>query len=195
MTIRTKAAWTLPEGVCDRGRERTAEALARLGLTEDSMVTMQQILQELGLSDTLYSFCRVKKGDEAEASTVLRRYMNAVANATYRYIIVADPNYAELLKPPMLAIDKRVRGIRRPELWNKRHAAVKALHDAEQRAHIKHWLNALLCLLSSHKDHLCATHASISLMDGADIVGIRKETHTVLYETLSELLGPDDEHP
>lgn len=191
--IRTKAAYTTQAGICEGGMERTIATLERLGLTMDSWVTMQLILRELGLSDTLFSFCKVKKSDEAEAKRVLRTYMEHVATTAYKFIYISDPPYFGKLREPMLAIDKRVRGLDRRPLFAAQYKVVKALHSAENRPHIKHWLNALLCLLSEYADHLCATHASIALMDGADVVGVRSDVHENLMYQLSQLLGPDDE--
>lgn len=191
--IRTKAAYTTKEGICEGGMERAIATLERLGLTMDSWVTMQLIMRELGLSDTLFSFCRVKKGDEAEASRVLRTYMEYVATVAYKFIWAADPDYAPKLHKPMLAIDKRVKGHDRRPLFAAQYREVKKLWEIETRPHVKHWLNALLCLLCEYGNHLCATHASIALMDGADIVGIRAEVHENLCFQLNSLLGPDDE--
>lgn len=190
--IRTKAAYTTNAGICEGGMERTMAALEKHGLGLHSWVTMQLILRELGLSDTLFSFCKVKKGDEPEARRVLRHYMGHVAATAYRFIWVADPSYVDKLNRPIHAIDKRVRGHDRRALFAAQYKDVAKLHKEETRPQIKHWLHALMCLLSEYGDHLCATHASIALMDGADIVGIRKEVHGNLVHMLSELLGPED---
>ncbi len=64
MTVYTKASLTAKYNVCDQGVERTKAALEKNGLTMDSKVSMQLILRELGLSDTLFSFCSVCKGSE-----------------------------------------------------------------------------------------------------------------------------------
>lgn len=173
--------------------ERTLAALERLGLTMDSWVSMQLIMRELGLSDTLFSFCKVKKGDEKEAKKVLREYMEYVAVTAFKFLCVADPSLAVPLTGPMKAIDKRIKGYDRRPMLAAEYKNVKNIYNEELRPHLKHWLNALLCLLSEYGDHLCATHASIALMDGADIVGIRKEVHTNLCHQLNELLGPEDE--
>lgn len=174
--------------------ERTMTALEKYGYNLHTWVTMQLILRELGLSDTLFSFCKVKKGDEKEASRVLRTYMEHVAATTYKFIWVADPDYAAKLARPMHAIDKRVKGHDRRPLFAAQYQEVKKLYNAENRPQVRHWLNALMSLLSEYGDHLCATHASIMLMDGADIVGIRKEVHENLVYQLSQLLGPEDGH-
>lgn len=191
--IRTKAAYTTKEGACEGGLERTIAALDRLGLTMDSWVSMQLILRELGLTDTLFSFCKVKKGDEAEAIKVVREYSSYVAALASRFIWVAEPTYAATLDRPLQAIKKRMQGVDRRPLYNAQYEVLKRAHGEETRPHIKHWLNALMCLLSTYGEHLCATHASISLMDGADIVGIRREVHEELLKKLHELLGPEDE--
>lgn len=191
--IRTKAAYTTKAGICEGGLERTNAVLERLGLTYDSWVSMQLIMRELGLSDTLFSFCKVKKGDEAEAHRVLTTYTEYVASILYKYIWIADPTYTPKLSRAMAAIDKRLKGHDRKALLQAQYQTVRKLHEEELRPQIKHWLNGLLCLLSDNPLHLASTHASIALMDGADIVGVREAVHNNLYSQLMDLLGPDDE--
>ena len=73
--IYTKARLTAEYNICEGGTERTEKALERLGLTMDSRVSMQLIMRELGLSDTLFSFCAVCKGCEDEANKIGRAHV------------------------------------------------------------------------------------------------------------------------
>lgn len=191
MTIYTKAAYTTKEGICEGGLERTIQTLDRLGLTMDSRVSMQLILRELGLSDTLFSFCRVCKGCEAEAQQVLHKYMLAVTGLALRFLTLTRPELAEPLVEANKVINKRCAGLDRKALLAQVYKKIKVLHENETAPQDKHWLNVYLCMLSEHPDHLCATHASISLMDGADVVGIRAEIHARLVQELTDLLGEE----
>lgn len=191
MTIYTRAAWTTTSGICEGGLVRTMEALEKYGLTLDSDVSLQTILKELGLSDTLFSFCKVTKSSQKEAIRVLRQYMLEVTGLAGRFLLLLHPEYAEPLADANKVINKRCRGIKRPELMAATYAKIKALWKAETSPQDRHWLNVYLCMLSKQPDHLVATHASIALMDGAEVVGTRKEIHDRLYKTLEDLLGPE----
>lgn len=192
MTIYTKAALTTVEGICDGGIERTKATLAKLGLTMDSRVSMQLILRELGLSDTLFSFCSVCKGCEEEAAQVLGKYMAVVTGLACRFLQLTNAEYAEDLLAANDTLNKRFAGMDRKMLLAEHYKKFKIHHATDDMPQNKHFLNVYLIMLSSQPNHLCATHASIALMDGLEICGARREMHDRLYTELSDLLG--DEH-
>lgn len=191
MTIYTKARLTAQHNICEGGTERTAAALERLGLTMDSKVTMQLILRELGLSDTLFSFCAVCKGCEIEADKVLHAFMLEVTGLACRWLLLMNPTYVSALERANAAINKRCRGLKRPELNSQIHKEIKALQDEQTNPQDRYWLSTYLCMLSHHPDYLAATHGAIALMDGAAIVNMRDEIHAHLVSHLTVLLGPD----
>lgn len=189
--ILTCAAYTTKEGICDGGIDRTQALLDELGITADTWVSLQLIMRHLGLSDTLFSFCRVKKGCEEEARTVLWAFMLEVTGYANRFIMLTRPEFATMLIRANKAINKRCTGIERKMLLRDCHREFQNKHRVEADPAIKHWLNVYMCMLSDKPDHLCATHGSIALMDGAAIHNFRTEIHEQLCQTLNKLLGPE----
>lgn len=192
MTIYTCAAYTTAHDICEGGKERTQALLDKLGLGFNEWGSMQLIMRELGLSDTLFSFCKVKKGCEAEAQEVLGKYMLQVTGDALNLIHLTRPDISSQLTRANKAINKRCLNIRRPELLAQEYAHVNRMHGNEAEVNIRHWLDVYRCMLSDKPDHLAATHASIALMDGASIIGIRQHMHEHLCDTLNRLLGEEE---
>lgn len=179
-------------GICEGGLERTNETLARLGLNMDSLVSMQTIMRELGLTDTLYSFCKVTLESRAEAQKVLGEFIKYETELAYWLINFTRSDLSTAIKQAARPIKKRAEGTPREALQQQEYESLSRLYYNEPEAHIKHWINAFRCLLSNEKsDSLAATHAAMALMDGADIIGIREEIHKRLCDKLNELLGPE----
>lgn len=181
MTIYTSASRThKPEhGICERGIENTQRVLAKLGLTMESLVTMELILDELGLCDCLYSFCEVRKGCEEEASFVLRNYMAYVRELTQEYLgvyVVVE------------SVNKRLAGVMRPALLMRDHAAICDARAVLSDPIKMYGMDVYKCLASSFTDSQAANHASIALMDGAELLGKRAEVHDKLTQRLRSLL-------
>lgn len=193
MTIYTQAALTAKFNVCEGGTARTAEALSRLGLTMESPVTMQLILRELGLSDTVFSFCAVQKGCENEAREVLHQYMLFVTGLACRFIMLtpSQPEYAELLANANHVINKRCAGIDRKALMQASYERVSAAHSAESIPYMRYLLETYRHMLSTNPDYLAATHAGIALLECAKLVGVYDEIHQRLVDELTRLLGPE----
>lgn len=190
--IYTKARLTAEYNICEGGTERTEKALERLGLTMDSRVSMQLIMRELGLSDTLFSFCAVCKGCEDEANKVLWTYMMEVVGRAGRWLtMVGTPDIVKFVAEANGAINKRCSGRPRPALQKKLHDDAKALHDLCPFPQDKFWLFCYMCMLSDRPDHLAATHATIALLDGCEAVGMRQEAHDTLFKVMMDLLGPE----
>ena len=188
MTIITKAAWTAKYNVCEGGTARTAAALEANGLTMDDEVSMQDIMRTLGLSDTLFSFCKVKRGCEPEAQRVLGEFMRAVVGYALRWITFTRSDLSEALVQANKAINKRCDGISRPALLAQEYAKINDLYRVEHEPKIKYWLDVYRCVLSNKPDHLAATHAAIALMDGADVMKMRNAVHEQLCAVLNNLL-------
>lgn len=190
--IYTKARLTAEFNICEGGTERTAATLERLGLTFDSRVSMQLIMREMGLSDTLFSFCAVCKGCEEEAQQTLWKFMLEVTGRAGQWLTLMAP--AELVKTITEAnkvINKRCSGRPRPALMKKLHDDVKALHDICPHEQEKFWLYVYMCMLSDKPDYLAATHGTIALLDGCAVVGMREEAYNVVFKTMMDLLGPE----
>lgn len=191
MTIYTCAAYTTAHDICDGGKERTQALLQRLGMGLNDWGSMQMIMRNLGLSDTLFSFCKVKKGCEQEALKVIRAFITQAVGDAFQLIGLTRVDLATELVKANKAINKRMQGIERPALLLQEYNAVSRLHVNEPEPHVKFWLDVYRCALSDKPLHLIATHASIALMDGADIMKFRSEMHAHLCEKLNELLGPE----
>lgn len=190
--IYTKAAWTTTSGICDGGYKRTVDALAKHGLTMDSDVSMQTILAELGLSDTLFSFCKVKKGGEVEAAHVLGKYMQHVAGYAFKFLSYTTPiEEMAVLAKSNKPINKRADGIKQTATMAHCYKLVNKLYQKETHASSRFLLDVYRIILSDKPEHLKATHASIALMDACAVHDARKECHDTLVKVLSDLLGPD----
>jgi hypothetical protein len=192
VTIYTCAAYTTAHDICEGGKERTQALLDKLGLGLNDWGSMQLIMRNLGLSDTLFSFCKVKKGCEQEAQQVLGQYMLQVTGDALNLIALTRPDIVSELVRANKAINKRCINIRRPELLAQEYNHINRLHANEAEVNIRHWLDVYRCMLSDKPDHLAATHASIALMDGAGIIGIRDQMHKHLCATLNRLLGDEE---
>lgn len=195
MTIYTQAALTAKFNVCEGGTARTAAALSRLGLTMESPVTMQLILRELGLSDTVFSFCAVQKGCEEEARRVLWGYMLCLTGLACRFITLTHPEYIELIANANHVINKRCSGVNRKELMQQNYERVSAAHASEEAPNIRYFLDTYKHMLSTSPDYLAATHAGIALLEGCKVVGVYNEVHTKLVGELHTLLGVDSTYP
>lgn len=189
--IYTKAAWTIPAGACDGGTERTAVALDKAGLTMDSLVTMQLILEHLGLTDTLYSFCVVKPSSKAEADKVINAYCKAVVGYAHQFLGLTYPHVAQALVETHQALNKRFEGHNRPGQVARAYAVANDIYKEQTDPTIRFFVDVYRIALSSHPHHLIAVHTSIALMDGVALADARQEVHDRLVELLSELLGPD----
>lgn len=189
MTIYTKAEWTLAEGPCEGGVERTDEALARLGLDRSSMVSMQLILRELGLTDTLYSFVRVRGDCKKEAQEKLAKYAMEVAALAHGVLVLV---YGEKLMRINRAINRRYVGGRgfNPECLQAQREVLE-LKREETNISMQHLLEAYSCLLSNKSDAISVTQATVAALDGASVANARAEVHGHLTRKLAEILGPD----
>jgi hypothetical protein len=181
MTIYTSASRTHKHNPCPEGAKRTQEALAKLGLNMQSLVPMRVVLEELGISDTVFSFCEVRKGCEAEADQVLRRYMSFLVHLTQGYLGVYHDS---------TALNKRLAGHMRAVPLAKEYALVDHRHSHEASPASRKGLEVYKWLLSDNPNYLCALHAGIALMDGAELIGKRQEVHDKLLGKLRELM-PD----
>lgn len=181
MTIWTSASRTHKEkhGICVDGIRRTQQVLAKLGLGMESLVTMRTILEELGVSDCVYSFCEVRKGCEDEADRVLRQYMSYILDLTEEYLGVRL--YTN-------GLNKRLAGVSRPALLLEEYNIVNNDYHNEPEPVKRYGYNVYRCMLSPKTDSQAATHAGISLMDGAEVLGKREEVHGKLFAKLQELL-------
>lgn len=191
MTVYTCAAYTTAADICDGGKERTEALLQRLGLGLNDWASMQLIMRELGLSDTLFSFCKVKKGCEKEAQKVLRAFITHCVGRASSFIGLTRMDLASQLVNANKAINKRMAGIHRPAYLLQEYKAVSRLHVNEFEPHVKFWLDVYRCALSDKPEHLIATHAGIAMMDGAAVLNFRPQMHKALCDKLNELLGPE----
>lgn len=188
MTIYTSAALTCQphQGYCDQGEERTRATVARLGIQWDTLIPMRLILDEMGISDCVFSFCKVKKGCEGEAHTVLCQYMQYLFQGAMQE---ADID-VELFTAEVKAIRKRCEGYNRPHLLKTAHAAMAYLKNSEPDVGKRHALEALKCLSSDRPDELAATHAGIAMMELGRVRGVDIEGQ--LRRKLEELMPRED---
>jgi hypothetical protein len=182
MTIYTSASRTHKHNPCPEGAKRTQEALAKLGLNMQSLVPMRVVLEELGISDTVFSFCEVRKGCESEADKVLRAYMSFLIHLTQGYLGV----YHECR-----SLNKRLAGHMRPATLATEYALIDHVRAHETDPVRMKGLEVYKWLLSDNPNHLCALHAGIALMDGAELIGKREEVQQALLGKLRELLPQD----
>lgn len=181
MTIYTSASRThKPKyDICADGRIRTANLLDKHGLHMDSLVTMRFILEEMGISDCVFSFCEVRKGDEQEAAQVLQAYMAFLLDLVSEYFHIYLPSKA---------LTKRLQGHIRPEALLKEYKGVKLLRETESDNAQRKALEVYLCLLSDRPEYQAVTHAGIALMDAAELIGKRTEVNNRMLTKLRELL-------
>lgn len=191
MTIYTTAATVAKHDVCPGGTDRTAEALAKRGMTMDSRVTIQIILNDMGLCDALFSFCEVEKASRKEAEGVIREYMLSVAGYALRFLSLdADDNRKQVLLDANKAINKRCEGISRPALSRRSFVEVNRLYNQETDTKTRHWLNAYKIMLAPKPDHVTAVHATIALLEGCEVLSMDNEMRGALVHRLADLLGP-----
>lgn len=179
MTIYTSASRTHKHNPCVDGSARTKEALARLGLNMNSLVPMSVVLEQLGVSDTVFSFCEVRKGCEAEADRVLREYMKHILVLTKEYL-----GFDAWSK----GILKRLEGHIRPRILADELTVFMYGISTEPDPVARKALEVYRCMLSEQPNYLCALHAGIALMDGASFLGKHAEVRQALYDKLKELL-------
>lgn len=192
MTIYTTANLVAKHNVCEGGRERTAAALAAEGKTMDTVVTMQNILRSLGLTDALYSFSEVLPESREEADRVLRRYMLELAGRASNLILLTEPNLAATLAEANGAINKRCEGVYRPQIMRRQWAAIMACRTKRVDPGLRYWLQAYAELLSPKPDYLAATHATVAFVDGCRDKKLAAEATETLTNTLAALLGDSD---
>lgn len=184
MTIYTSASRThKPKyDICENGIVRTKALLDRLGLEMDSLVPMGLILDELGLSDCLFSFCEVAAGGEREARAVLLTYMQVLLDTNSEYLYRTDDE--RIIKP----IQKRILGLERAAAKQQATTLLSAAYNLEPNMAKRKGIDVLRCLTSDHPDYLAVLHGGVHLMDGAAILGKRDEVHGTLSGALKSLL-------
>lgn len=192
MTIYTRAAYTTTQGICEGGMERTEATLKKLGLTMDSDVSMQLIMRELGLLDTLYSFCKVCKRSEKEAQNVIRKYCLFVGGKAAQWLLLTRSDLAQDIAGSNRALNLRFTGRDNPKLRNAAMASMTIVHNHEHTTIIeRQWAEVYRCLLADKIDAFCATHATSALLEGARMCGMQSEVHERLCQELNQLLGPE----
>lgn len=194
MTIYTRAAYTTTQGICEGGMERTQATLDKLGLTMDSDVSMQLIMRELGLLDTLYSFCKVCTRSEAEAERVIRQYCLFVGGKAAQWLALTHSDMAEMIAAANRALNLRFSGKDNTKMRRTSLAAwTTALTLNADSFNIveRQWVEVYRCLLTDKIDAFCATHATVALLEGARLCGMWEEVHARLCQELNQLLGPE----
>ncbi len=188
MTIYTSAALTCQphDGYCEQGEPRIKAVLAKHGLQWDSLVTMRFILDELGISDCVFSFCKVKPSCEKEAKETLAKYMVYLYTVALGYADL-DPT-DKLLRDDLKAIRKRCEGHHRPRPVAIAHAVVTATKREQGDPVRRYGLEALVCLSAPKADELAATHAGIALMEAGRRNGDGDLVQNQLRTKLEELL-------
>ena len=161
-------------------------ALKRLGLTMNSVVSMRTILDQLGVSDTVYSFCKVKPESQKEADHVLHTYMEYLYDIALNRFGAFDPaEYPMHAK----AIRKRCQGIYRPKLLAEASIALTKMKAGVESPERLKALDAMLCLSSTnHADAIAATHAGVALMDACRASGAGEALAEELRAKLEELM-------
>lgn len=194
MTIYTRAAYTTTQGICEGGMERTIATLEKLGLTMDSDVSIQLIMRELGLLDTLYSFCKVCKRSEAEAQHVIRQYCLFVGGKAAQWLLLTRGDLSELVAASNKALNMRFTGRDNGKVRRRAQVAWTTLLTMEgERVNIieRQWIEVYRCLLADKIDAFCATHATVALLEGARLCDMQPEIHERLCKELITLLGPE----
>lgn len=192
MTIYTTAARVARFDVCEGGTERTAAALAREGKTMDTVVTLQNILHSLGLTDALFSFCDVEPGSEVERDRVLGRYivvLGALLCPGVQVAVHEDRAVYRAVQDARMLIDKRGAGIER-EAFAKRVLVTLLRAKREQDApHLRYWLQGIAELLGPKPNYLAATHATVACIEGYRALGMEARAVEHLTKRLESLLN------
>lgn len=193
MTIYTSAALTEPLNVCDQGKERTRAALARLGLEWHSRVTIDLILDTMGLSDAVFSCGAVEPRSRAEADDVLVAYaatLPAMCDSLWRPAMLPRPAAVEEARH---LFGKRLMG--KPREAQAR-ALLPALLEASkespnpvERMAMEFWV----AMINPDKPmYLVATHGGMWLIDMAVAEGgvaVGQRMVQTLTETFRQILN------
>lgn len=185
MAIYTRAGWAWEHDPCEDGRQRGQDALARLGLTPDTPVTIQQVLQHTTLQDALFCFIRVESRSVEQARTVIGEYIATVAGYLLRFTTITDGG--EVLKNlagPLNAhyIDKKDR----TALLAKLAKALPTDHELPQNIV---WYEGLRIILSDKPVHLIAMHATQKLLEGAKIATFEDEMRDTITDSFRMILN------
>lgn len=189
MTIYTSPSLTIQphNGYCEGGAERVKAALAKHGLSMESIVPMRMILDELGVSDTVFSFCKVCKGSEKEAEQVLHTYMLFLYEGAVHQLAGVD------LEPYGLkAIRKRCEGHNRPHLLVGANKAMAYLRNSNPNPTERYALKALEALSMPVPDEIAAVHAGQALMQMGEAAGDPHRIQDMLRRKLEELMPRED---
>lgn len=187
--IHIKPRLVVGQNACEDAIQTAKEACPKYGVDFNSWVPLPVVYEVLGLYNTLFALCGCKQKEIKEVSQKTRLYMASVGSILFRYIVVADPSYEAKLKDSVEAINKRCRGLNRRPLLKACSASVRDMVEAEKRPHVQNWLKGIGFLLSEHEDNVAACHATMKLVLGADIVGIKDETFTRCRDIFNEAFG------
>lgn len=190
--IYTTAALVAKHNVCEGGVERTAAALAREGKTMDTRVTMQHILQSLGLTDALYSFAEVEPESKDEATKVIREYSRRLVGTMGNLILIPAPHLGDAIAGANAVLNKRFDGITRTEVRRRSTVALARIRAGMDKPELRYWLQGYLEFLSPKPDYLAATHATVAFVEGCRAGGIYDAGLEKAREVLSDLLGGEE---
>lgn len=195
MTIFTEAGAPLkggPNTHCEGGKQRSDAALAKYGLKEGDIVTLRDVLEVLGVSDTVFSLPFVIKQSQREARSVLLKYMAYELDIAKSLLpVLGITKYAEHMK----AVEKRTLGHRREGPLQNAYNQFFLLANEEVDIPKQHALCAV-AILANHTvdDHIAAVHAGIRLMDAGRSAGRGEQIRNQLEAKMRELIptSPQD---
>jgi hypothetical protein len=174
-----------PENLCDRAQERHEYTMAQLGTKDGDVITMRDLLEVLGVSDSVICLPYVTKLSQPEAHKVLLSYMAYMVDIAISIVPLVDtPSFAKYLNP----IKKRTQGhTREGPLAESNKFYTEQYADAFEPKTKFVWA-ALAALSSTKPDNIIAVHAGIALMDAGRADGRGEQVADMLKGKLRELI-------
>ncbi len=152
---------------CPKGMIGGQRLVEQMGGSTDTHIPIRTILSELSICDAVFCMGYVAKPCVAETKLVLTEYMKYLYDKAVEYSGIDTELYSDSLKP----IRKRCEGHNRPWLLTAPFEGLSRMRRSEADPVRIHAVGALRFLAAPWPDALCATHASISLIDAADYGG------------------------